>query len=463
MTHLRTRHPHPWHRWGWLAIPLVVTVTTFAFATDAVSSQTSQQDYDNPTYSRDVAPILQVCTQCHQEGGIGPMPLTTYEEVRQYAPRIKRRLERREMPPWGVDHTIGIQDYKNDISLTDEEIATVALWVDRGTPEGDPADLLEPLDVRDWTEWELAAELGPPDFVIKSDPVLIPAEGQDRYPDHTVRWEGLPEERFFRAAELKNTVKGRATLHHGHAVLQQEGYGDKRFVAMGAGKRWDRFADDTGVRIPAGPGEVKWFLHYYPMGEEVTDTVEVAVWLYPKGEEPRFITEGEQRFVVGAPPFSNDILVPPHGKQTLTSTFILDQAMLIHSFRPHMHLHGMTASMTVVYPQERDRWRMNVIPRKEVLTSLNNYNHLWQLNYAYEDDARPLLPKGTVLLLEAEFDNTANNPLSIDPDQWVTWGQRSVDAMAHMFIYANYLTEEEYEALKAERERRLISEEDQGG
>jgi hypothetical protein len=64
---------------------------------------------------------------------------------------------------------------------------------------------------------------------------------------------------------------------------------------------------------------------------------------------------------------------------------------------------------------------------------LNNYNHLWQLNYAYEHDARPLLPKGAVLLLEAEFDNTANNPLSIDRDQWVTWGQRSVDAMAHMF------------------------------
>ena len=74
-----------------------------------------------------------------------------------------------------------------------------------------------------------------------------------------------------------------------------------------------------------------------------------------------------------------------------------------------------------------------------------------------------LLPKGAVLLLEAEFDNTANNPLSIDPDQWVTWGQRSVDAMAHMFICANYLTDEEYDALKAERERRLVSEDGDGG
>ena len=461
MARLRTGRARFRHRMKSLGIPLLMTVSALTLYEGAAWSQTTQQAYDTPTYSRDVAPILQVCTQCHQDGGIGPMSLTTYEQVKQHASRIRVRLERREMPPWGIDHTIGIQDYKNDISLTDDEIATVTQWVAAGTPEGDPADLLEPLDVRDWNEWELAAELGPPDFVIKSDAVVIPAEGQDRYPDHTVQWEGLPEERFFRAAELKNTESGRGTLHHGHAVLQQEGYGDKRFVAMGAGKRWDRFADDTGVRIPAGPAAVEWFLHYYPMGEEVTDTVEVAVWLYPEDEEPRFITEGEQRFVVGAPPFSNDILVPPHGKQTLTSTYILDQPMLIHSFRPHMHLHGITASMTVVYPQERNRWRMNVTPRKEVLTSLNNYNHLWQLNYAYADDARPLLPAGAVLLLEAEFDNTENNPLSIDPDQWVTWGQRSVDAMAHMFIYANYLTEEEYDAVRAERERRLISQEEE--
>ena len=110
--------------------------------------------------------------------------------------------------------------------------------------------------------------------------------------------------------------------------------------------------------------------------------------------------------------------------------------------------------MSVIYPQDRDEWRINVIPRREVLTRLDNYNHLWQLNYAYEDDARPLLPKGAVLLLEAEFDNTADNPLSVDPDQWVTWGQRSVDAMAHMFIYANYLTDEEYEEIRDERERK---------
>ena len=137
--------------------------------------------------------------------------------------------------------------------------------------------------------------------------------------------------------------------------------------------------------------------------------------------------------------------------------------MLIHSFRPHMHLHGITASMSVVYPQERDEWLLNVSPRKEVLTSANNYSHVWQLNYAYEDDARPLLPAGSVLLMETQFDNTENNPLSVDPDQWVTWGSRSVDAMAHMFVYANYLTEEEYEALKAEREQRLISDDEEDG
>ncbi len=446
-------------RWV-LVLPTIAMAGVFVFGTEGLAQERVAQ---SPTYAGDVAAVLEVCTQCHQEGGIGPMPLTTFQEVSRYSALLKDMLESRQMPPWGVDHTVGIQEFKNDISLSDKEISTVVAWIDAGAPAGNLDELPPPLPPQDWNDWQLQAELGPPDFVIKSQPVIVPAEGQDRYPDHSVYWEGLPEDRYFRAAELKNTERGRATLHHGHAILQQEGRQARRFTAMGAGKRYDRFADDTGVRIPAGRGEVEWFLHYYPMGEEVVDTVEVAVWLYPEGETPRFATEGEQRFVVGAPPFSNDILVPPHGKQTLTSEFILDKPMLIHSFRPHMHLHGITASMSVIYPQDRGDWRINVIPRKEVLTRLDNYNHLWQLNYVYEDDARPLLPKGTVLLLEAEFDNTADNPLSVDPDQWVTWGQRSVDAMAHMFVYANYLTDEEYEELRDERERKPRLASDDGG
>ena len=446
-----------------LWIPLILTVLALVgWQADAAAQLMTMDDL---TYAEDVAPIMTVCTQCHQDGGIGPMSLITYDEVRQWAPLIKHRVSRREMPPWGLDHSIGSQNFADDPSLTEREIETIVRWVDSGSPPGDLTKVPDPMAAADWNAWYLEAELGPPDFVLTSQEITIPAEGIDQFPDHSLSWDGLPEDRIFRAAELKNTEVGRGSLHHGHAILEQEGRPAKRFTAMGAGKRYDVFAEDTGVRLPAGPGRIDWFLHYYPIGEEFTDTVQVAVWLYPEDVEPRFTTEGEQRYVVGAPPFSNDILVPPHGSQTLHSEFILDKPMLIHSFRPHMHLHGITASMSVLYPaEEGGEWNLNVSPKKkEVLTRVDNYNHMYQLNYQYEADERPLLPAGSVLLLEAEFDNTDANPLTIDPDQWVTWGQRSVDAMAHIFLYSNYLTEEEYQQLKAEREAGtpLLDEDDQ--
>ena len=99
-----------------------------------------------PTFSRDVAPILQrSCQHCHQPAGIAPMSLLTYRDVRPWARSIRDRVARRLMPPWHLDPTVGIQDYKNDISLTADEIDTVVRWVDAGSPRGEPADLPEQL------------------------------------------------------------------------------------------------------------------------------------------------------------------------------------------------------------------------------------------------------------------------------------------------------------------------------
>ena len=54
----------------------------------------------------------------------------------------------RDMPPWHLDKTVGIRHYKNDRSLSDDEIATVVRWVDAGAPQGNPADMPAPLTFR---------------------------------------------------------------------------------------------------------------------------------------------------------------------------------------------------------------------------------------------------------------------------------------------------------------------------
>src|SRR5579872_5921102 len=92
---------------------------------------------DDVTYSKDIAPILQrSCENCHRAGGAGPMPLTSYEEVRPWARAIKQRTgigpHAGVMPPWYMEKNIGIQKYKDDPSLSDEEIAKIAKWADSG-------------------------------------------------------------------------------------------------------------------------------------------------------------------------------------------------------------------------------------------------------------------------------------------------------------------------------------------
>ena len=113
-----------------LAVALLLAGAGPVLAQSGAAGASAEAD-TAPTFSRDVAPILQrSCQQCHQPTGIAPMSLLTYREARPWARSIRDRVERRLMPPWHLDTTVGIQDYKNDISLTQEEIDTVVRWVD---------------------------------------------------------------------------------------------------------------------------------------------------------------------------------------------------------------------------------------------------------------------------------------------------------------------------------------------
>src|SRR6185369_3707381 len=77
------------------------------------------------TFTKDVAPILQKsCQNCHRPGSIAPMPLLTYEDARPWIRSIRQRVEARQMPPWHVDRTVGIRQFKDDPSLSDAEIST---------------------------------------------------------------------------------------------------------------------------------------------------------------------------------------------------------------------------------------------------------------------------------------------------------------------------------------------------
>ena len=401
------------------------------------------------TFSEDIAPILfENCVGCHHPNGIGPMPLLSYDDVRPYASRIQRKVAAREMPPWHLDKTIGIQEYKNDISLSDFEIGQIVSWVDAGAPEGDPANLPMLPDLPDGSTWQLEELLGPPDFVMESPTLAVEANGQDQWMMQSTPFEGVIDQpRYVRATELKGAYPlGVRVLHHGHVTL-----GSRPLGRQGIGKSGDVFPENTGMLIEPS-GNLRWNLHYFPIDEEVPNAQAMtAVWLYPEGYVPEYTTNGEA--IIQAADVSgwgSDIAIAPHSVKVRQGTHVLNRPALISSFRPHMHMRGREQSVQAIYPDGR----------REVLGRVDKYNHFWHIAYHYEDDVAPLLPRGTVLLITTIWDNTADNPINPDPRQWVVFGQRGVDEMSHTWMGITYLTDEQFEKLSAERTQLAAEQQD---
>src|SRR5258708_37698804 len=114
-------------------VPVLLAIAASAAAQPAV------------TFTKDIAPILQrSCQSCHRPGQMAPMSLLTYQDVRPYARAIRQRVVERSMPPWGIDPHVGLQRFKNDPTLRDDEVATITRWVDAGAPMGNPADMPKP-------------------------------------------------------------------------------------------------------------------------------------------------------------------------------------------------------------------------------------------------------------------------------------------------------------------------------
>src|SRR5690348_2366425 len=159
-----------------LGIAAVGAVASVGFS-PVVRAQAPASDV---TYTKDIAPILQrSCENCHRPNGAGPMPLTTYEEVRPWARAIKQRTgigpHAGVMPPWYIERNIGIQHYKDDPSLSDLEVAKIAKWVDTGAPQGNPVDMPLARQFQDANTWNI----GTPDLVVKTNAIVVKANSPD--------------------------------------------------------------------------------------------------------------------------------------------------------------------------------------------------------------------------------------------------------------------------------------------
>ena len=404
------------------------------FAPAVVSAEAPQ----SPTFSRHVAPILQAkCEACHRPGSIAPMSLRTFEEARPWARSIREKVATRQMPPWHLDKTVGIQEFKNDRSLSDDEIATIVAWIDAGATQGDPKDMP---DAKIWPQgqrWNYAARFGQqePDLIIRSKPWTQKKGANDTWWKPIVE-TGITEPRWVRAIEVRpSTVKGRKITHHANSDLLQNEPGDViqagpgRFMEWAVGKEGELMRPNAGKLLLPG-SRIAWDIHYSSGNEDVTDVVELGIYFYPKGEVPKY----RQHLLRMGNTGTGAIDLPPNTVKATESFYPLRQAARVESFQPHMHLRGKAMSLEAILPTGQT----------VILSHVDNFTFNWHSLYVYADEAAPLVPKGTVIKVTAWHDNTAANKSNPDPNVWVGYGDRTVDEMGHAWVNVTYLTDEEY-------------------
>jgi hypothetical protein len=417
-----------------------------AVALVAVSAYGADASTKKPvTFTKDIAPIFQAkCEECHRPGTGAPMSLISYEETRPWAKAIKQRVATRQMPPWHLDKTVGIQHFSNDRSLSDDQIATIVNWVDAGAPKGDPKDMPPAKTWPDGQGWMLAKQFGEPGIVLKSEDYTMPAHGQDVW-FKPLTAVNIDEPRWVRAVEIRpSTAKGRKIMHHVLARLQQEepgATGAEDLSGAGAngpgllmewaiGKNYDIYRENAGKLLLPG-SHIWWELHLHAVGEEIRDHAELAVYFYPKGETPKYRT---RLMLFSGMSTRGGIDIPPNSIAETTGYTLLRSAARLENFQPHMHLRGKAMSMEAILPDGT----------VQMLSYADKFNFNWMNNYIYADDAAPVLPKGTIIKITAWYDNTAANPNNPDPNQWVGFGDRTVDEMSHCWVNVTYISEQDY-------------------
>ena len=176
----------------------------------------------------------------------------------------------------------------------------------------------------------------------------------------------------------------------------------------------------------------------------INDVVELDIYFYPKGEEPRNRTRLYALSGLG----EGGIDVRPHETAMVQQYHVVEAPVRLENFQPHLHIVGKAMSLEAIYPDGT----------REVLSKVDNFQWQWHNTYIYADDAAPLIPAGTTLVVTAWYDSTENNPNAPDLRQWDGYGDRTVDEMSHARVNFIYLEQEEFDQLVAEREARNAAE-----
>lgn len=410
------------------------------------------------TYHKDVKGILQTnCQGCHRPGQVGPFSLTSYRHAVNWAEDIKEFTANHKMPPW---KPVGGPEYANARRMRDQDIKTLAAWVDAGCPEGDPKD--GPLPPKFPSEWQL----GKPDLVLEvPEDFHVGAAGKDIFRCFVLP-TGLTEDKYIVGFEVKPgnprvvhhtlnfwdlTGKGRELERRQQARKVRptdEDHGPGYSVAMGVGFFADRNSGSPqfggfggwapgqmATRLPEGTGyylpkgaEVIIQTHYHRTGKPETDRLKVGLYFAEKpvekvwqsvavGPRPKNI---RQRLGLEPAAFQIPAGTPDH--KVKASAWLQSDAT-VHAVMPHMHLIGRQIKVTMT-PPGGDTVTLVEIP---------DWDYNWQETYWFKAPLKA--PAGTRIDVEAVYDNSLANPNNpFNPPRKITFGEQTTNEMMFGFV-----------------------------
>jgi hypothetical protein len=443
-------------------------IATLSFTIYTASASDKGKAGANPkavTFNKDVAPILfSKCADCHRPGEAATFSVLSYKDARPWARSIKEKVVKREMPPWHADPHVGRWD--NDRRLSDEQIKTIAEWVDTGAKEGDQKDLPPAPTFSDgWI-------IGKPDIVFEMpDEYTLEATGPDEYqyfdvptnftedkyvqmaearpgnrkvvhhvivfvvPPGNPSLAKVPKEMRDKALEmsLKNTPFYRDGFlirtktdqpvydHAADVPADLRGFNaiDDFLTAYAPGSNYGVWKPGTAKRIPAG-ATLRFQIHYSKVAGEAQKDRSMVGLVFAK-EPPASLlrTSAVANVFFQIPPRADN--------HKVTGIWNLKNDITIHALMPHMHYRGKAMDIKVTYPDGRT----------ESLLNVPNYSFAWQTAYKPVSPIR--VPRGSKIVVTGTFDNTAKNKFNPDPAKAVRHGEPTYDEM--MMGFMDYVVE----------------------
>ena len=399
-----------------LALGLALSTPVAGTAQEIAGAGPEHMEDSAITYHGRVAGILREhCVACHNENGIAPFPLTTYEETRRRIGRIRRAIEGRRMPPWFANPEYGV--WRNDRRLPESDRRDLLAWIEADAPEGSGPSTSPGTAVARHAAgedpsggWMLGR--APDTVVVLPEVMEIPAEGVIPYQYLFVKTE-YAEDRWLEALELRPTA--REVVHHTAAFLQ--GPDDVQrgpYLTLWTGRTQPTvYPEGVAKRLPAGAW-IMFEVHYSPNGDPTTDRTELGLVFAdaPPEREASTLAVATREFII-----------PPHvDDHPVIAELPFWRGGEILSLLPHMHRRG------TAFRYELERPDGSV----EVLLDVPRYDFRWQLSYEFATPLR--VEAGDTLRAWAWYDNSAGNPHNPDPDAIVRHGPQDFEEMMAGFF-----------------------------